>query len=73
MKITVTKHDLTLIPEKYRHIVAVLLKYQNNLSDGYGYYAGFDAWNLAHERYNGDNVLAILVMVAQEILGEGVE
>lgn len=64
------EHQISLVDEKYRHIVEVLLKYEENLSDGYKYYCEFAASQQAYEKYNGDDALAVLVEIAKEILGE---
>ena len=67
------KHNLDVVDEKYRHIVEVLLSYEDVLSDGYKYYC--DAWPTSDElkRFENDAVLCALVDVAKEILGEDVE
>ena len=64
--VTKTEHRTDLIPdERTRAIVEVLLKHQEQLSDGYGYYVSLD-----DNEYptHGDDVLAYLVKVAEEIL-----
>ena len=68
-----TKHNLEVIDEKYRHIVEVLLSYEDVLSDGYKYYC--DVWPTSDElnKFENDAVLCALVDVAKEILGEDVE
>ena len=52
------EHELSIVEEKYRHIVSVLLKRENILSDGYEFYCG-------------DEVIVALEKIAKEILGEG--
>ena len=64
-------HDLSIVEEKYRHIVSVLLEWQDSLSDGYGWYCEFATLKQDHDKYQGDKVVAALVEIAKEILGEG--
>lgn len=73
MKITRTQHDLELVKDKRaRAIVEILLRHQDKLSDGYGYYCEYLASEEAAEFYNDDRVLAALAVIAEEIL-KGVE
>jgi len=64
------EHDLSLVDEKYRRIVSILLSWEDSLSDGYGYYCEAVASEQANEFYKDDEVLATLVEIAKEILGE---
>jgi len=67
------EHDITLVEEKYRQIVQILLDYEESLSDGYKYYCEFNASEQAKEYYKDDYILATLVEIAKEILGENRE
>ena len=64
------EHNLGLVDEKYRHIVKVLLSWEDSLSDGYKYYCEFVASEQAEKHYNNNYTLAALVEIAKEILGE---
>lgn len=64
------RHDLSLVPEKYLHIVKVLLKWEDSLTDGYVYYCEYAVRDEAEKYYKGDETLATLVEIAKEILGE---
>ena len=63
-------HNLNLIDDKYRHIVEVLLDWEDSLSDGYYFYCDYVATEQAHEKYDDDYVLSALVEIAKEILEE---
>ena len=66
VSVTKTEHRTDLIPdERTRAIVEVLLKHQGQLSDGYGYYVSLD--DNEYPTY-GDDVLAYLVKVAEDVL-----
>ena len=63
VSVTKTEHRTDMIPdERTRAIVEVLLKHQEQLSDGYGYYVQIK------DEEDGDDVLNYLVKVAEEIL-----
>lgn len=64
------KHELDLVDEKYRHIVKVLLSWEDSLTDGYKYYCEHVASEQAEKYYGGNYILGALVEIAKEILGE---
>lgn len=64
------RHNLNLVDIKYRNIVIILLSHEEQLSDGYKYYSEYAYDEEAEKYYNGDYVLATLVHIAQEILGD---
>lgn len=69
MIIEIKSHDEALahVPDHLRPIVEVLLKNEDNLSDGYGYYCEYLASEEAGEFYQGNLVIATLAKIANEI------
>jgi hypothetical protein len=62
-----SEHNLSLVPAKYRAVVAVLLEREDSLSDGYDFYCEFASSEETKAKCEGDFVLAALIELAQEL------
>ena len=68
MDVYTKTYNLTSVEERLKPIVEILVNHQDDLSDGYGYYCEYFASEQAHERYDGDLVVAALEEIAREIM-----
>ena len=68
MDIELRKHDLTNVENRLKPIVEILLSHEGILSDGYKYYCEYFASEQAHEKHNGDLVVAALEEIARKIM-----
>ena len=60
--------NLALLDEELKPIVLILLRHQDNLTDGYGYYIPTcDDDSDLYGRFHGDGVLWFLEKIAREI------
>jgi len=68
MEIILKKRNIENVEERLKPIVMVLQDHEEVLSDGYGYYCEYFASEQAHEKHDGDLVVAALEEIARKIM-----
>ena len=68
MEIILHKRNIENVEERLKPIVMVLQDCEDSLSDGYKYYCEFFASEQAHEKHDGDLVVAALEEIARQIM-----